>query len=36
LCLADMATWRFSSHHKVMKLLRVGTWHKPEHGVKLS
>jgi hypothetical protein len=29
--LAGMATWRFSSHQKVMKSLCVGTWHNPLH-----
>jgi hypothetical protein len=31
--LADMATWRFLSHRKVMELLLVGTGYKPLQSV---
>jgi hypothetical protein len=34
--LAGVATWRHSSHWKVMKPLCVGTWHNPLTSVKLS
>jgi hypothetical protein len=33
---ADIATWSFSSHQKVMKSLRVDTWHIPLQSIKLS